>query len=133
MKRMSDNVYCCALASLLHDIGKPLQRARKSDRNTLSKDARGMEDLVKYPHSLPDSRLLFRFRNKFMELEPVSRYGFENFQKLASKHHQPDSANTGEIVHYADRVSAGLDRVMDDDGTQGSYIKKPLVYFLHGQ
>lgn len=129
MKRMSDNVYCCALASLLHDIGKPLQRARKSDRNTLSKDARGMEDLVKYPHSLWTADFFFRFRNKFMELEPVSRYGFENFQKLASKHHQPDSANTGEIiVHYADRASAGLDRVMDDDGTQkDSYIKKPLV------
>ncbi len=129
MKQMSDNVYCTSLASLLHDIGKPLQRACKSDRNNLSKDARGMEDLVKYPHSLWTADFFFRFRNKFMELEPVRRYGFENFQKLASKHHLPDSDSTGEkIVHYADRASAGLDRAVDDDGTQtDSYIKKPLV------
>lgn len=129
MKRMSDNVYCCALASLLHDIGKPLQRACKSERNTLSKDARGMEDLVKYSHSLWTADFFFRFRDKFMELEPVRRYGFENFQKLASKHHQPDSDNIDEIiVQYADRASAGLDRVKDEDGTQtDSYIKKPLV------
>jgi len=129
MKQMSDNVYCSALASLLHDIGKPLQRACKSDRNTLSKDARGMETLVKYPHSLWTADFFFENYEKFMELEPVRRYGFENFLKLASKHHQPDSANTGEIiVHYADRASAGLDRVMDDDGTQTeSFIRKPLV------
>lgn len=131
MKEMTDIVYCVALASLLHDIGKPLQRACKSDKSTLSDDSKGMSDLVGYQHALWTADFLFRYRNKFTELSPVKRYGFENFQKLASKHHKPDNDKPDEIIiQHADWKSAGLDRVKDENENETSrdtYIKKPLV------
>lgn len=129
MNKISVDVYCIALASLLHDIGKPLQRACNSDITNLSKDARNMEGLVGYSHSLWTADFLFKHQKKLLEIEQIRKFGFENFQKLASKHHKPDSDKIDEIIiHYADRASAGIDRIIDDVGTHTeSYIKKPLV------
>jgi CRISPR-associated protein Csm1 len=136
MKHISDRVYCIALASLLHDIGKPMQRAVKSQRSTLKTEgARSMDraDLVKYPHALWTSDFIFENKDIFDKLEPVLNYGFEKFQKLASKHHKPDGAEIDElIIQAADCASAGFDRQIDtntdyEDIGRDAYIVKPLV------
>lgn len=136
MKHLSDRVYCIALASLLHDIGKPLQRANRNDKSTLQTEgAKSMEraDLVKYSHALWTSEFIFRNKEKFLELAPVRNYGFEKFQKCASKHHKPDSDCVDEmIMQRADCASAGSDRFYvenddHDDLGRNRYISEPLV------
>lgn len=132
MNHLSDRTFCIALAALLHDIGKPLQRANNNDKQKLCKDAIQMENLVKYDHSLWTVQFLFRNRETFEKLSSVRNYGFEKFQKLASKHHKPDSdANDELIIQKADCASAGTDRYNDkkEDKIQSgrnNYLKRPL-------
>ena len=133
---LTDRVFCVTLAALLHDIGKPLQRATCSDKSTLlTEGAKSMArgELVGYQHALWTSDFLFRWQDKLLLLPAVANYRFEQFQKLASKHHKPDGDNPDElIIQAADWASAGADRKDDIDSTENNYgreayIKKPLV------
>lgn len=129
--QMTDRVYCIALAALLHDIGKPLQRACGSDKNVLNKEAKSMEraDLVGYAHSLWTADFLFRNRTLFEKLSAIRNYGFEKFQNLASKHHKPDGNSIDEqIISEADKASAGSDREGEksEETDRTTYITRPL-------
>ena len=135
MKRLSDRIFCVTLAALLHDIGKPLQRASRSDKQALGEEAKSMDRAhhVRYPHELWTADFIFKQRDLFLLLPAIENYGFDKFLKLASKHHKPDNDTIDELIlQAADCASAGAERQFEEDtvneiqGRDG-YIKKPLV------
>ena len=137
MGQLTDRMFCITVGSLLHDIGKVLQRANGGDTGRLQTEgARSMMrgNLVGYQHALWTAEFLFRWEKELRNLSPVQRYGFEKFQKLASKHHKPDGDSVDEqTIQAADWASAGADRHREDpevepmSGGVKKYIRKPLV------
>ncbi|MBN2414930.1 type III-A CRISPR-associated protein Cas10/Csm1 [bacterium] len=132
MNQISQNVFEVTLAALLHDIGKPFQRAVRSDYSALHEDAFKKED-VKYAHSCWTSSFLQQNSDFLRKTGRVEN--FDRLDRLASNHHSPSEDNEW-IVAEADRASAGLDREswksrLDEPEIEGKsahavYYKRPL-------
>lgn len=113
---MSHTVYTIALAGLLHDIGKFMQRAEVP----LSAASMGMENSI----CKPNKKGYYDYRhalytNEFFEhfaLHPHLGTSLEqdSIANLAAYHHSPNS-KMKELIHLADRLSSGSDRQEDED------------------
>lgn len=116
--RMLDN-YDIGLASLLHDIGKVVQRTGISIKGSL----KGQEDVFckfrnnycSYKHAL--------YTVQFIE-DNLKFLINDECLKAAAKHHVPET-NVEKIVAEADRLSAGMDRRDEDDISK--YNKKSYI------
>lgn len=132
---ISPLVFQATLAALLHDIGKPFQRAVKSDKTQLCEAARNMHGLVgrgdkSYAHALWTSDFINKHRDTLL------RVGVKNVSELdasASCHHNPAHGNIMQhIVCEADRASAGMDRqsyVSKGDDADNTQTPVNLIYY----
>jgi len=115
---MSDMVYKIALAGLLHDVGKFMQRAEVP----LSAASKGMESSICKPNSYGkyDYRHVL-WTSEFFELFNMHKHlGLslekDSIFKLASYHHKPETdSKMQEIIQLADCLSSGSDRTKDEE------------------
>lgn len=125
---MNSNLYEMVLAALLHDIGKPIQRAFGSMANLewrtydMASEICPINKYGRYSHQ----HVLFT--NAFFDLMKEREYhlpeglDFERVIDIASFHHKPESAKhpgLAWICALADRYSAGMDRRNDEEETDG--------------
>lgn len=133
---VSSKVLEVTLAALLHDIGKPYQRAVKSDKSTLCDEAKGLE-VGRGESSYAHAKWTSDFINRNSEIlkNLLSSMTIGEFDAIASCHHNPSSTKIYEvIVSEADRASAGMDRdsynkKKDDSEAQSekyTYYSRPL-------
>lgn len=134
---MKDNLYEIIIAALLHDVGKFKQRAFGGDESKLSISTKNMEGYVlpsgkggyySHRHAL----WTYDFFDKdfipiLKAINNLSSIDMGLVAKLAANHHNA-SSDTEKIIETADRISAGFDRITDDDShyKNGDYLKKNL-------
>ncbi len=109
-----------ALAGLLHDVGKFMQRAYRSDKEALSSDTLKMETML-----CPKSRtyqgythrhVLYTWEFILRELpEDIEGLDKEKALVLASYHHSPSDAEQS-LISEADGLSASERERSEDDG-----------------
>jgi len=112
---MDDTVLKVALAGLLHDIGKFMQRADVP----LSTNTKGLES---YICKLDNGHYTYRhvlWTNEFFELVAShphlgTDYNQDSIPNLAAYHHNP-STKLQEIIQLADRLSSGSERQEDEE------------------
>jgi CRISPR-associated protein Csm1 len=112
---MSDMVYTVALAGLLHDVGKFMQRAE----TPLSSEAKNMEGTIcpvyqgrySHKHVLWTSAFFDQFASH-MHLGVT--YSEDSIANLSAYHHKP-STKLQEIIQLADCLSSGSDRKKDEE------------------
>ncbi len=135
MSAISKEIFEVTLAALLHDIGKPLQRAARGDYSTLSTLTRGMAGLVgkngeSYAHALWTCEF---FENKEVADFLFNACDLKNIQELANlacRHHNPDAGDTAQaIIQLADWASAGTDREPPDEQEQEHVQKNRMPYY----
>jgi len=100
------------LASLLHDIGKFVQRAKyKFEFSEIEKELYLplKKEKFAYEHAL----YTLKFLEKFKDYLPTPSNKFENpdenYINFAAKHHKPENPYEW-IIAEADRISAGMER-----------------------
>lgn len=113
---MSDMVYKVALAGLLHDVGKFMQRAEVP----LSAASKGMESSV----CKPNNKGYYDYRHvlwtsEFFDLFSSHAhlgvtYKEDSIANLSAYHHKP-STKLQEIIQLADCLSSGSDRKKDEE------------------
>ncbi|RKD31282.1 type III-A CRISPR-associated protein Cas10/Csm1 [Thermohalobacter berrensis] len=121
---MSQN-YQIALAALVHDIGKIMQRAKEKIKSSL----KGQENVFckytnnyySYKHSLYTVQFIEDYLNNILA---------EEYLKVSAKHHVPET-ELEKIVARADRLSAGLDRreyedINNEESKRYNYINTRL-------
>lgn len=114
---MSDMVHKIALAGLLHDVGKFMQRAEVP----LSPASKGMDSSIcpvwqgrySHKHVLWTSEFFEQFAGHWhLGVSPDK----ETIAKLASYHHLPESnSKLQELIRLADHLSSGSDRQEDEE------------------
>lgn len=122
------DVYDMALAGLLHDIGKVMQRAgvkiNKSDYEMRCPQYQGVPS---HQHVM--------WTESFFSPQAKEDHYWQEIANLAASHHNASAyANTADEKYWlikclinADRISAMWDRKPDDeDNEKGDYKKKPL-------
>ena len=133
---MSDTVYTIALAGLLHDVGKFMQRAEAP----LSSESKGMESSVCKPNAKGyyDYRHVL-YTNEFFELfEGHKHLGRtleqESIANLAVYHHNP-SNKLQELIQLADCLSSGErqdEKIKHDDQEQYKKARMHVIFdYLH--
>lgn len=120
---MSDN-YKIALAALIHDIGKVMQRADVPIRSNLKKQesifCKPNKGYYTHKHSL--------YTVQFIEdlLSPILD---EEYLKISAKHHVPET-NLEKIIARADWLSAGMDRKEYEDEVDGYNYFNTRLYSI---
>ncbi|WP_022662633.1 type III-A CRISPR-associated protein Cas10/Csm1 [Paucidesulfovibrio longus] len=113
-----------ALASLLHDIGKFAQRAKRPK----SVNMEG-EYCPAYKGRPSHAHVLYtdNFIEKDLLLPPELVPSRSRIARLASAHHKPAGSDLLELaIAQADRLSAGMDRVPQEDDA-GDYMNARLL------
>lgn len=109
--------YDVALAALLHDIGKLVQRTGVPINDSLKGQEsvfyKNMGGYFSYKHAL--------YTVQFLE-ENLKKVLDENIINMAAKHHVPDN-QLEKLIQEADCFSAGMDR-RKMDGNERESIKK---------
>ena len=122
-------VYDIALAGLLHDVGKIMQRAEVD----ISKDR--YEIYCPQHNSIPTHQHVMWTRQFFDNVLSAPGRDWEAVANLAASHHNPSAfANVTHPDYWlvqclinADRVSASWDRKPDEETEErGAYKKKEL-------
>jgi CRISPR-associated protein Csm1 len=117
--------YKVALAALIHDIGKVMQRAKEPIKDRL----KGQESIFckftkgyySYKHSLYTAQFIEEYLNYIFD---------EEFLKASAKHHIPET-DLEKIIARADWLSAGMDRrehedISDEEVKRYNYINTRL-------
>ncbi|MEI6125149.1 MAG: type III-A CRISPR-associated protein Cas10/Csm1 [Pseudomonadota bacterium] len=112
---MDDTVYKIAMAGMLHDIGKFMQRAEVP----LSDASKRMEYTLCPVYKGFYSHKHVLWTNEFFNLHESHRIlgatkEFDSIANLASYHHNA-SNKMQEIIQLADRLSSGSDRVENEE------------------
>lgn len=128
---MSDKVYTIALAGLLHDVGKFMQRAEVP----LSAGTRNMEGTIcpvyqgrySHKHVLWTSEFFDQFASHtHLGMKP----GQDSVANLSAYHHKP-ATKLQEIIQLADRLSSGSDRQEDEEShNDREWYKKARMHSL---
>jgi len=131
MKEEKKEIYNVVIASLLHDIGKFMQRAEVS----LSAQSKGMEGIICPVHKGNYSHKHVLWTNEFFENYAVNfpeELDKSYIANLASFHHSPDDP-VKTIIAVADRLSSGMERLekdYDDEMGSGYKYKKERLLSL---
>ncbi len=109
-----------AIAGLLHDIGKVVQRAGVPIKDSLkgqeSVFCKDQGNYYSYKHAL--------YTVQFLE-DNLKMIIDENVINIAAKHHVP-SNELEDLLAKADRLSAGMDRRENEASKKGNYINERL-------
>lgn len=128
---MSDTVYSIALAGLLHDIGKFMQRAEVS----LSDESKGMEGTICPVYNGRYSHKHVLWTSEFFEQNSTHRHiGMkpveDSIANLAAYHHKP-ATKLQELIQIADRLSSGSDRQEDEESHKDrEWYKKARMHSI---
>ena len=120
-----------AIAALLHDTGKFMQRAFISE-SYLSETTKKMEDYICPPgkygrrthrHSLWTYEF---FERKILRIPAGMDYN--RIQRVASFHHNPEDDFFQKVIQKSDMLSSGFDRIPEDEEkSDAKFFEKPIV------
>lgn len=116
-----DRVFQLALAALLHDVGKPLQRAATAEESrglAAEKDVFCPTDLKSQRKTHHHAAFTARFLDERLRRLVPQGAGDDNVVGWAARHHNPGSA-WDHVVTEADRLSSGMDRGYTDESWGG--------------
>jgi CRISPR-associated protein Csm1 len=119
------DVYDIALAGLIHDIGKVMQRAAVPLKDSLKQQESLFCKWAKHFYSYRHTLFTVQFIENYLK-EIVD----EEYLKVAGKHHVPEN-ELENIIAQADRLSAGMDRKnsIDEDSNNYNY-KNTRLYSM---
>ncbi|OQX70773.1 MAG: type III-A CRISPR-associated protein Cas10/Csm1 [Candidatus Cloacimonas sp. 4484_275] len=126
---MKINVNDIVISSLLHDVGKIMQRAELSNLQ---------DNYYDYCPNQGKTHIHAAWTAKFLNENPLKRDGkiYENWQSianLAASHHKPEQVANDEEKQFemcivlADRISAKWDRGAEDKDKTSQIYKKRLL------
>lgn len=110
------NVHEIALAGLLHDIGKFLQRANDPGEG-LSERSQNLKGTLCPSYKGHATHYHVLYTNEFVENRPFWPNGIEPGEviNLAAYHHRPDT-DERDVIARADRLSSGMEREYPEPG-----------------
>lgn len=117
-----DNIQTLTISTLLHDIGKVLERASPDDTPPDWSNYR-------YEHSYWTSKFFEKYGNlfPFSVSNSLTNDPLDNLKGIASYHHNP-STFYQKIVAFADQLAAGADRdYTDEEYVEGERKRKILL------
>lgn len=140
MKRIEEQ-YEIAFAALLHDIGKFKQRAFGGEEKYLSEETKKMEAYIlpsyngnyTHRHALWTFDFFISDLSKMPKSTVLESLDLERIAKFSSQHHNPEKNTLSEIISIADKASAAMDRVYNEEYKRGEYLNtalKPVFSYI---